>query len=107
MSDELIFYVGAVEDVYTTVTGFMVAGQPADPTSYDAYQALIADGESVADAAWQDAAWIDGASPPLCMSTFGEDVPLTEGLWWLYVKLQGTRERLPRQVCRVRVKATP
>ena len=107
MSKDLILYVGAEEDLYVSAAGFMVDGQPTDPTQYAASLSLVASEEVVIESAWTEAEWVADASPPLCKALFGNPTPLVAGTYWLYLKLQGTREKMPFQVCRVTVKATP
>ena len=107
MSEQTILYVGAVQDLYVRVSGFMVDGQPADPTQYAASLALVASGEVVDESNWQQAEWVEDILPPEMKALFGDSEPLVAGTCWLYMLLQGTRERLIYQVERVRVKTRP
>lgn len=108
MSEQIILYVGAVEDLYVSVSGFMVDGQPGDPTLYTASLALVGTNEEVDSANWTDAEWVDDTSPPQVKALYGDDPdPLVPGAYWLYLKLQGSRERLIEQAGRIRVQATP
>lgn len=102
----LAFYVGATEDLYVSVAGFTVAGQPADPTAYTASLALLRSGDDTADAEWLDAAWVDGANPPLACTV--TPIPFAEAdILWLYLRIANARESLIRQACRIRVKTGP
>lgn len=107
MSKDLILYVGATEDLYVSVAGFIVDGQPADPTLYAASLALVSSGQDVGDWTWAQAEWVEGTQPPQAKALFGNPELLVAGTYWLYLRLEGTRERLICQAGRVRVKTRP
>ena len=107
MSEQTILYVGAVEDLYVSVAGFIVDGQPADPTLYAASLALATSGQDVDEWTWAQAEWVADTLPPQAKALYGEVEPLVAGAYWLYLKLEGTRERLICQAGRVRVKTVP
>lgn len=107
MSEQTILYVGAVEDLYVSVAGFLVDGQPADPTLYSASLALVSSGQDVGDWTWAQAEWVANTQPPQTKALYGDPEPLVAGAYWLYLKLEGTRERLICQAGRVRVKTRP
>jgi len=107
MSEQINLYVGAVEDLYVSVSGFMVDGQPADPTLYAASLALVSSGQDTGDWTWAQAEWVEDTLPPQAKALYGEAEPLVAGAYWLYLRLQGTRERLICQAGRVRVKTRP
>jgi len=107
MSEPTILYVGAVWDLYVSAAGFMVDGQPADPTLYAASLALVSSGQEVDESNWQQAEWVADTLPPQAKALFGDPDPLVAGTYWLYLLLQGTRERGIWQAGRVRVKTGP
>lgn len=92
MSETL--YVGTIEYLYVSVTGFEVDGVPADPTDYDPEVALVAPGQSRSAATWLDGTWVKVGVEDWIRVLVGSTEPLVAGVSQVFVRLEGAPEMI-------------